>query len=197
MRFSQKLSLVSFNSFWMRCCHVHRRTLSNGPAAPDYYKILEVDPTASEKEVKAGFYQQSKKLHPDTHPDDEDAPEKFRELVTAYEVLSDPEKRKAYDKIRHKPQSSSSFHQWSPPGHHNQKQQYGVDPNIMRNIEVDLSEERMKKAWQAYKERWIREEDARRRLEEKKLVRMTCNYPIFKLRRFEYVSALSAAIRRT
>ena len=60
---------------------------------PDYYKVLDVDPKSDQKTIKAAFYEQSKKLHPDTLPEDNEAPEKFRELVEAYEVLSDPEKR--------------------------------------------------------------------------------------------------------
>jgi hypothetical protein len=47
---------------------------------------------------------------------------------------------------------------------------YGVDPAFGRRIEVDLSEERMKKAWEAYKVRWAEEEERRQILEEKKLV---------------------------
>ena len=49
---------------------------------------------------------------------------------------------------------------------------YGVDPEIGRKIDVDLSEERMKRSWEAYKIRWEREEERRRELEEKKLVNM-------------------------
>jgi hypothetical protein len=45
-----------------------------------------------------------------------------------------------------------------------------VDPAFGRRVEVDLSEERMRKAWEAYKARWDLEEDYRRNLEEKKLV---------------------------
>jgi len=48
---------------------------------------------------------------------------------------------------------------------------YGVDPAFGRRIEVDLSEERMKKAWEAYKVRWAEEEEQRLILEEKKLVK--------------------------
>ena len=47
---------------------------------------------------------------------------------------------------------------------------YGVDPEFGRTIDVDLSEERMKKAWEAYKIRWDKEEENLRALEEKKLV---------------------------
>ena len=49
---------------------------------------------------------------------------------------------------------------------------YGVDPEFGRKIDVDLSEERMKRSWEAYKIRWEREEERRRALEEKKLVSM-------------------------
>ena len=48
---------------------------------------------------------------------------------------------------------------------------YGVDPNFGRTIDIDLSKERMQRAWDAYKIRWEREEGNRRALEEKKLVR--------------------------
>ena len=56
------------------------------------------------------------------------------------------------------------------PEDNKSRPQYGVDPRIMRNIEVDLSEERMKAAWESYKDRWKREEEALKQLEEKKLV---------------------------
>ena len=52
---------------------------------------------ADAKEIKSAFYEQSKKLHPDINPSDENAPDDFRQLVEAYEVLSDPQKRKIYD----------------------------------------------------------------------------------------------------
>ena len=64
------------------------------------YQILAVEKGSDAKAIKAAFYEQSKKLHPDTRPDDENAPEKFKELVEAYEVLSDPNKRKLYDDLR-------------------------------------------------------------------------------------------------
>lgn len=46
----------------------------------------------------------------------------------------------------------------------------GVDPGWGRQVDVDLSEERMKKSWETYKKRWEQEEDKRKILEEKKLV---------------------------
>ena len=49
---------------------------------------------------------------------------------------------------------------------------YGVDPEFGKRVEVDLSKERMQKAWKAYHIRWEREDNERRALEEKKLVRI-------------------------
>ena len=63
----------------------------------DYYKILGVRKDAGEDEIKKAFRKLAKKYHPDLHPDDEVAQEKFKEANEAYEVLGDKEKRKQYD----------------------------------------------------------------------------------------------------
>ncbi|MEQ2221181.1 DnaJ subfamily A member 3, mitochondrial [Ilyodon furcidens] len=63
----------------------------------DFYEILGVARTASQKEIKKAYYQLAKKYHPDTNPDDPEAKEKFAKLAEAYEVLSDEVKRKQYD----------------------------------------------------------------------------------------------------
>ncbi|XP_028670123.2 dnaJ heat shock protein family (Hsp40) member A3a isoform X2 [Erpetoichthys calabaricus] len=63
----------------------------------DYYNILGVPRTASQKEIKKAYYQLAKKYHPDTSKDDPQAKEKFTKLAEAYEVLSDEVKRKQYD----------------------------------------------------------------------------------------------------
>lgn len=63
----------------------------------DYYKILGVDKTIPQDEVKAAYKRRTKQFHPDLHPDDPKAKAKFQALNEAYEVLGDPDKRKKYD----------------------------------------------------------------------------------------------------
>jgi curved DNA-binding protein len=65
----------------------------------DYYKILGVDKNASADEIKKVYRKLARKHHPDVNPNNKEAEEKFKEISEAYEVLSDPEKRKKYDQL--------------------------------------------------------------------------------------------------
>ena len=63
----------------------------------DYYKILGVDKSIPQKDVKKAYLKRAKQFHPDLHPDDPKAKAKFQALNEAYDVIGDPEKRKKYD----------------------------------------------------------------------------------------------------
>ncbi len=67
----------------------------------DYYEILGVPKTATEKELKAAYRKLARKFHPDVNPGDKSAEEKFKEVSGAFAVLSDPEKRAKYDRGGH------------------------------------------------------------------------------------------------
>ncbi len=64
----------------------------------DYYKILGIDKNASEADIKKAYRKLARKYHPDVNPGNKDAEKRFKEINEANEVLSDPEKRKKYDK---------------------------------------------------------------------------------------------------
>jgi len=63
----------------------------------DYYKILGIDKSASDKDVKSAYRKLARKYHPDLNPNDKDANKNFQQINEANEVLSDPVKRKKYD----------------------------------------------------------------------------------------------------
>ncbi|MCU0846228.1 MAG: DnaJ domain-containing protein [Spirochaetes bacterium] len=63
----------------------------------DYYTLLGIDKTASTKEIKTAFRKLALKHHPDKNPGDPGAERKFKEISAAYEILSDPLKKRSYD----------------------------------------------------------------------------------------------------
>ena len=75
----------------------------------DYYEILGVGRDANRAEVKTAFRRLARELHPDVNDHDPEAEEKFKEAAEAYEVLSDPERRRAYDTYGHEGLRGNGF----------------------------------------------------------------------------------------
>lgn len=86
-----------------RCVWLERndREVNVMEAKRDYYDILGVAKNADETAVKKAYRKLAKKYHPDTNPGNAEAEKKFKEVTEAYNVLSDPEKRKLYDQFGH------------------------------------------------------------------------------------------------
>ena len=80
-------------------------------ANKDYYNILGVKRNASEQEIKQAYRRLARKHHPDVNPGDKSAEAKFKEINEAYEVLSDKENRKKYDKYGDQWQYADQFEQ--------------------------------------------------------------------------------------
>ena len=65
----------------------------------DYYEVLDVPRDADSDVLKKSYRRLAMKYHPDQNPDDKNATDKFKDLTEAYQVLSDPQKRAAYDRF--------------------------------------------------------------------------------------------------
>ena len=70
-------------------------------AKKDYYEVLGISRTATMVEIKSAYRNMAKKCHPDLHPNDKEAEIQFKEISEAYDVLSNPQKKAAYDQYGH------------------------------------------------------------------------------------------------
>ena len=77
----------------------------------DYYKILEIDKSASDDDIKKAYRKLARKYHPDLNPNNKEAEGKFKEINEAKEVLSDPEKRKKFDQYGKDWKNADAFEQ--------------------------------------------------------------------------------------
>jgi curved DNA-binding protein len=78
----------------------------------DYYEVLGVARTATAGDIKKAYRKLARKYHPDVNPDDKTAEEHFKDVREAYDVLSDPGKRKRYDQLGANWQAGAAF---TPP----------------------------------------------------------------------------------
>ena len=120
----------------------------NIPAMPmtrDYYEALGISRTATQKEVHSAFRKLARKLHPDVNPGDKEAERRFKEVSEAHDVLSDPEKRRMYDRFGPDWQAASAAGvdpdraQWPfgarPAGAGGPRVQYqNIDPDVFEDI---------------------------------------------------------------
>lgn len=86
---------------------------------PDYYALLEVDPGSGRAEIRQAFRRLSLTCHPDVHPGDQAVLPRFQLIVQAHAVLTDPDRRAAYDARRagkainhEEPVGRPSFDEW-------------------------------------------------------------------------------------
>jgi len=74
---------------------------NNNVSKSDYYEVLGVNREATDQELKSAYRKQALRYHPDRNPGDHAAEEKFKQASEAYQVLSDADKRAAYDRYGH------------------------------------------------------------------------------------------------
>lgn len=91
----------------------------------DYYKILGVDKSATQDDIKKAYRKLARKLHPDLNPDDKESEKKFKELNEANEVLSNPENRAKYDKYGENWKHGEEYEKAQQQQRQYQQQNYG------------------------------------------------------------------------
>ena len=82
----------------------------------DYYALLGVEPDATTAQIKKAYRKLARQHHPDTNPGDPDAAVRFRDITEAYETLTDPQRRDAYDRARPKAKTKPAGSNLTEPG---------------------------------------------------------------------------------
>lgn len=122
--------LNSFSSFCQQNFSTWRRKQK---AKKSPYDILNVPKTATDKEIKVAYFKEAKKYHPDLNPNDPKAKEKFQEIAAAYELLSDPQKRRIYDQTG---DTQQQYTQYNNPYSNYDAAKHAED--VFRSVQEDI-----------------------------------------------------------
>ena len=106
----------------------------------DYYKVFGINSSASESDIKSAYRKLARKYHPDLNPNDKEAKKKFQEINEANEVLSDPEKRKKYDKFGKDWKHADEFENANQRNQQQRQQSHSSGYNFTGQGEHDFSD---------------------------------------------------------
>ncbi|MBD5388815.1 DnaJ domain-containing protein [bacterium] len=121
--------------------------------AVDYYAVLGIAKDASADDMKKAYKKKALELHPDKNPNNPDVAEQFKLVAVAYGVLSNPERKNQYDRLRHK--TSMGTEQWAQ--HH---EPAPFTDEVWRDFwnYVRRENQRAQKEWQENLKRWAEED---------------------------------------